>query len=232
MNIIPSYTAVVPAAGIGSRMAADRPKQYLAMGDGTVLEHTLLGLLKHKAIGTVVVAIAEHDAWFHTLAIARHPRIMAVSGGKERADSVLNALWQVATEWVLVHDAARPCLHHADLEAVMVAGQQEQGAILASRVRDTMKRGNGSGAIAHSVPREELWHALTPQCFATARLRQALTDALACGAMITDEASAMEWAGFNPVLVEGRADNIKITRPEDLALASFFLKQTVDSCLL
>ncbi|MBO1518117.1 2-C-methyl-D-erythritol 4-phosphate cytidylyltransferase [Oceanisphaera sp. DM8] len=230
--MIPSYTAVVPAAGIGSRMAADRPKQYLPLGDSTVLEHTLLGLLKHDTIGTIVVAIAEHDAWFNNLAIARHPRIITVSGGKERADSVLNALQQVATEWVLVHDAARPCLHPADLAAVMVAGQQAQGAILACRVRDTMKRGNGLGAIASSVPREELWHALTPQCFATTTLRQALTDALACGASITDEASAMEWAGFNPALVEGRADNIKITRPEDLALAQFFLKQTVDSCQL
>lgn len=226
MNITHSYTALVPAAGIGSRMAADRPKQYLPLGDCTVLEHTLWGLLKHRAIGSIVVAIAEHDTWFNTLAIASHPRIMTVAGGRERADSVLNALQQVSTEWVLVHDAARPCLHSADLEAVMAAGQQAQGAILASRVRDTMKRGNGEGAIAKSVPREELWHALTPQCFATATLRQVLADALAQGVIITDEASAMEGAGFNPLLVEGRADNIKITRPEDLALASFFLAQS------
>nr|WP_319782348.1 2-C-methyl-D-erythritol 4-phosphate cytidylyltransferase [Oceanisphaera sp. IT1-181] len=219
------YTAIVPAAGIGSRMAADRPKQYLALAGSTVLEQTLTRLLKHPAIGAIIVATAEHDTWFEHLPLAQHPRIQQVLGGAERANTVLNALAHVNTDWVLVHDAARPCLHSADLDAVMDAGRQVQGAILASRVRDTMKRGDGQGAIAHSVSRDELWHALTPQCFATDTLRQALSGALAAGITITDEASAMEWAGFNPKLVAGRADNIKITRPEDLALASFFLNK-------
>lgn len=218
------YTAIVPAAGIGSRMAADRPKQYLALADSTVLEQTLLRLLSHADIGIIIVATAAHDTWFQQLALAKHPRIKQVLGGAERADTVLNALAFVTTEWVLVHDAARPCLQQSDLDAVLSCGRQAQGAILASRVRDTMKRGDGQGAIAASVPRDELWHALTPQCFATATLRQAMSAALAAGVSITDEASAMEWAGYQPLLVEGRADNIKITRPEDLALASFFLK--------
>ena len=220
------YTAIVPAAGIGSRMAADRPKQYLALAGSTVLEQTLTRLLAHAAIGDIIVATAEHDTWFTQLPLATHPRIQRVLGGRERADSVLNALALVNTDWVLVHDAARPCLHQADLDAVLTAGRQTQGAILASRVRDTMKRGDGQGAIAKSVSRDELWHALTPQCFNTQHLRQALTDALAAGITITDEASAMEWAGFTPQLVEGRSDNIKITRPEDLGLASFFLEQS------
>lgn len=218
------YTAIVPAAGIGSRMAADRPKQYLALADSTVLEQTLMRLLNHTAIGTIIVATAAHDTWFQQLALAKHPRIKQVLGGAERADTVLNALAFVTTEWVLVHDAARPCLQQADLDAVLNCGRQAQGAILASRVRDTMKRGDGQGAITASVERNELWHALTPQCFATATLRQALSESLAAGVTITDEASAMEWAGYKPLLVEGHADNIKITRPEDLALASFFLK--------
>ncbi|MFD1008074.1 2-C-methyl-D-erythritol 4-phosphate cytidylyltransferase [Oceanisphaera ostreae] len=220
-----TYTAIVPAAGIGSRMAADRPKQYLPLAGSTVLEQTLSCLLANPAIARIIVATALHDDWFCQLPLAQHPRILQVQGGRERADSVLNALLQVNTEWVLVHDAARPCLHRADLAAVMAAGLQAGGAILASRVRDTMKRGDGQGAIATSVARDELWHALTPQCFATATLRQALAKALAAGVIITDEASAMEWAGFNPKLVEGRADNIKITRPEDLALAQFFLQK-------
>ncbi|GGB52947.1 2-C-methyl-D-erythritol 4-phosphate cytidylyltransferase [Oceanisphaera marina] len=221
-----TYTAIVPAAGVGSRMAADRPKQYLTLAGSTVLEQTLMRLLEHPAIGQIIVATAEQDPWFSQLLLARHPRILRVNGGRERADSVLNALQEVETGQVLVHDAARPCLRRADLDAVMTAGLHPQGAILASRVRDTMKRGNGQGAIATSVSRDELWHALTPQCFATASLQQALTEALAAGATITDEASAMEWAGFHPQLVEGRSDNIKITRPEDLALAGFFLQQS------
>ncbi|OIN12451.1 2-C-methyl-D-erythritol 4-phosphate cytidylyltransferase [Oceanisphaera psychrotolerans] len=224
-----SFTAVVPAAGIGSRMAADIPKQYLSLGGRTVLEQTLARLLDHPAIGRIIVATAEQDPWFEQLAIARHPRILRVTGGRERADSVLNALAHVETDWVLVHDAARPCLHRLDLDAVLAAGQQPQGAVLACRVRDTMKRGDGEGAISTSVSRDELWHALTPQCFATVPLRQVLSDALAAGCVITDEASAMEWAGFHPRLVEGRADNIKITRPEDLGLAGFFLQQMNES---
>lgn len=221
----PRYTAIVPAAGIGSRMAADRPKQYLTLAGCTVLEQTLNSLLSHPDIGEIIVATAAHDTWFQELTLATHPRIKQVLGGAERADTVLNALAQVHTEWVLVHDAARPCLSAHDLATVMIAGSQAQGAILASRVRDTMKRGDGQGAIKSSVARDELWHALTPQCFASATLRQALAEALAAGVTITDEASAMEWAGFKPLLVEGRADNIKITRPEDLALAQFFLEQ-------
>ena len=220
-----AYTAIVPAAGIGSRMAADRPKQYLALAGSTVLEQTLTRLLDHTAIGTIIVATAPHDSWFEQLAVARHPRIKQVLGGMERANTVLNALALVTTDWVLVHDAARPCLQAGDLDAVLNAGRQEQGAILASRVIDTMKRGDGQGSIAKSVLRDELWHALTPQCFATHTLRQALSAALAAGITITDEASAMEWAGYQPLLVEGRRDNIKITRPEDLALAHFFLQQ-------
>ncbi|MGO4999455.1 2-C-methyl-D-erythritol 4-phosphate cytidylyltransferase [Oceanisphaera sp. W20_SRM_FM3] len=222
----PIYTAIVPAAGIGSRMAADRPKQYLTLAGSTVLEQTLSRLLEHSAIGTIIVATSPLDSWFEHLALAQHPRIKQVVGGAERADTVLNALAFVTTDWVLVHDAARPCLQGADLDAVLNAGRQAQGAILASRVRDTMKRGDGHAAIANSVSRDDLWHALTPQCFATHTLRQALTGALAAGITITDEASAMEWAGFRPKLVEGRSDNIKITRPEDLALASFFLEQS------
>ncbi|MBM7455752.1 2-C-methyl-D-erythritol 4-phosphate cytidylyltransferase [Oceanisphaera litoralis] len=224
-----SFTAVVPAAGIGSRMAADIPKQYLPLGGRTLLEQSLEPLLNHPAIGRIIVATAELDPWFERLAIARHPQVLRVNGGRERADSVLNALAHVETDWVLVHDAARPCLHRADLDAVLAAGRQPQGALLACRVRDTMKRGDGRGSINNSVSRDELWHALTPQCFATAPLQQALSASLAAGAVITDEASAMEWAGFHPRLVEGRADNIKITRPEDLGLAGFFLQQMNES---
>ncbi|CAJ1903544.1 2-C-methyl-D-erythritol 4-phosphate cytidylyltransferase [Aeromonas jandaei] len=222
---IPALTAIVPAAGIGSRMGAECPKQYLQLAGKTILEHTLERLLAHPAIGQVIVALAPHDRWFDTLPVAQDERILRVEGGAERAFSVLNALHVAQGEWVLVHDAARPCLTHGDLDALIAAAMTSGGAILGSRVRDTMKRSDAAGNIIATVEREQLWHALTPQMFPTGPLRRALEEGLAMGATITDEASAMERAGFAVRMVEGRADNIKVTRPEDLSLAGLFLSQ-------
>lgn len=126
---------------------------------------------------------------------------------------------------MLVHDAARPCLTHGDLDALIAAAIQCGGAILGSRVRDTMKRSDAAGNIIGTVDREQLWHALTPQMFPARTLKRALEEGLVLGATITDEASAMERAGFTVRMVEGRADNIKVTRPEDLSLAGLFLSQ-------
>ncbi|MCE9957184.1 2-C-methyl-D-erythritol 4-phosphate cytidylyltransferase [Aeromonas rivipollensis] len=218
-------TAIVPAAGIGSRMGADCPKQYLTLAGKTILEHTLGCLLSHPAIARVIVALAPHDGWFEQLAVAADPRILRVEGGIERAYSVLNALHVAQGKWVLVHDAARPCLCHGDLDKLIATAMACDGAILGSRVRDTMKRTDGAGNIVATVEREQLWHALTPQMFPTGTLKRALEEGLALGALITDEASAMERAGFTVKMVEGRADNIKVTRPEDLSLAELFLQQ-------
>ncbi|EPT8450161.1 2-C-methyl-D-erythritol 4-phosphate cytidylyltransferase [Vibrio fluvialis] len=223
-------TAIVPAAGIGSRMQADRPKQYLILHGHTVLEHTVEVLLRHPDVGQVVVAVSDNDPYFGSLALANHPRVVRVSGGKERADSVLSALDYVCqhqlSEWVLVHDAARPCVDHADISQLIATAQTHTvGAILAAPVRDTMKRADGGQNIDHTVDRVALWHALTPQMFRAQSLMQALTQALAAQAVITDEASAFEWLGQKPALVAGRADNIKITQPEDLALAEFYLSR-------
>ena len=218
-------TAIVPAAGIGSRMGADCPKQYLTLAGKTILEHTLGCLLSHPAIARVIVALAPHDEWFEQLAVAADPRVLRVEGGSARAYSVLNALHVVEGKWVLVHDAARPCLTQGDLDALIASAMACDGAILGSRVRDTMKRTDGAGNIVATVEREQLWHALTPQMFPTGTLKRALEEGLALGALITDEASAMERAGFTVKMVEGRADNIKVTRPEDLSLAELFLQQ-------
>lgn len=218
-------TAIVPAAGIGSRMGADCPKQYLTLAGKTILEHTLGCLLSHPAIARVIVALAPHDGWFEQLAVAADPRVLRVEGGIERAYSVLNALHVAEGKWVLVHDAARPCLTHEDLDALIASAMVCDGAILGSRVRDTMKRTDGAGNIVATVEREQLWHALTPQMFPAGTLKRALEEGLALGALITDEASAMERAGFTVKMVEGRADNIKVTRPEDLSLAELFLQQ-------
>ncbi len=218
-------TAIVPAAGIGSRMGASCPKQYLSLAGKCILEHTLERLLSHPAIARVIVALAPHDSWFETLTVATDPRVLRVQGGSERAFSVLNALHVAEGEWALVHDAARPCLTHEDLDALIAAAMASGGAILGSRVRDTMKRTDAAGNILATVDREQLWHALTPQMFLVRPLKRALEEGLALGAAITDEASAMERAGFPVRMVEGRADNIKVTRPEDLSLAGLYLQQ-------
>ena len=200
------------------------PKQYLALCGKTVLEHTLEALLALDEIDTLVVALHPDDRWFSQLAVAGNPRVRTVVGGGERADSVLAALEALpASGRVMVHDAARPCVTEDDLRGLLSAYSPDAGAILASEVRDTMKRADARGEILETVSRERLWHALTPQLFDLAQLRDNLSRALAEGALVTDEASAMEWAGASVKLVAGRADNLKITRPDDLELAALYL---------
>lgn len=221
-----TFTAVVPAAGRGSRMQANKPKQYLPLGDKTIIEHTLTRLLSHPQIEKIVVVIAEDDHYFPSLALATHPKIEVTIGGPERVISVLNGLACVETDWVLVHDAARPCITHADVDRLLAAAERgEDGAILAVPVKDTMKRADPQQCIEQTVERGHLWHALTPQMFPTQQLADAIDAGLAQSVVLTDDASAMELAGFKPLLVTGRADNIKVTQPEDLALAAFILQQ-------
>ncbi|MCW6538899.1 2-C-methyl-D-erythritol 4-phosphate cytidylyltransferase [Yersinia ruckeri] len=226
---LPEVIAVLPAAGIGSRMQADCPKQYLTVGGKTILEHAIGALLRHPRIQRVIVVISPNDSQFARLSIAQDPRIKWVYGGNQRADSVMAGLLSVAREespaWILVHDAARPCLHLDDLNnLLLIIGRSKIGGLLAAPVRDTMKRGEtGVDAVAHTVDRQDLWHALTPQLFPFELLKHCLTRALNEGATITDEASALEYCGYHPLLVNGRSDNIKVTRPEDLALAEFYL---------
>ncbi|HMV40236.1 MAG: 2-C-methyl-D-erythritol 4-phosphate cytidylyltransferase [Proteobacteria bacterium] len=221
--------AIVPAAGVGRRMGAAIPKQYLPLAGRCVLEHTLERLLAEPRIERIVVALGPEDGWWPGLKLSDPARIRRVNGGTERADSVLNGLRALeglagTDDWALVHDAARPCLAAEDLARLFTAlADDPLGGLLAVPVRDTMKRAAADGCVEHTVERERLWHALTPQMFRYGRLRDALEAAAAAGAVITDEASAIERAGLRPRLVEGRADNLKITRPEDLALAAFFL---------
>ncbi len=224
----PDVIAILPAAGIGSRMQNDCPKQYLTIGDKTLLEHAVEALLRQPCIRQVIVAVSAEDRQFARLSLTDNPRVSRVTGGKERADSVMAGLRQAqGADWVLVHDAARPCLHQDDLARLLaITAYSAVGGILATPVRDTMKRaGPGNSAIDHTVERQDLWHALTPQLFPLPLLKTCLSRALNDGAMITDEASALEYCGYQPLLVPGRSDNIKITRPEDLALAAFYFSQ-------
>lgn len=224
---------LIPAAGVGSRMQADRPKQYLTLANQTVLEHTAGKLLALPQTSRLFLALSPHDPYFDALPLAADPRVCRVDGGAERADSVLaglDAIDAALFPWTLVHDAARPLVQLSDIQQLIeVCLGSGQGGILASPVRDTMKRGHvpghGPSLVEHTVERRQLWHALTPQLFPTLLLRDALRRALAAGVAITDEASAMEWAGHPVQLIPGRADNLKITQPEDLVLARFYLEQ-------
>lgn len=223
--------AVVPAAGVGKRVGDALPKQYLRLHHQTIIEWSLERLLKVPEIRKIVVAVSAGDEYWPDLEIQSLQRIETTAGGYERCHSVLNGLNVLASQaadedWVLVHDAARPCVRVEDIEKLIQAVlERNQGGILAIPVRDTMKLSNESNEIEETVNRDSLWHALTPQLFRYGELKQALEKALEDGFEVTDEASAMEHAGYKPLLVEGHSDNIKITLPEDLHLATHFLTQ-------
>lgn len=222
-HALPPFWVVIPAAGIGSRMRADRPKQYLQLAGRTILEHTLDCFLDHPRLKGLVLSLAADDPFWSALPAAGDPRIQRAEGGAERADSVLAGLLRLLElgaqpgDWVLVHDAARPNLARSDLDLLLQElADDPVGGLLAVPARDTLKRVGADGRVAETVDRSLIWQAYTPQMFRFAALHRALADALVAGVAITDEASALEWAGQAPKLVEGRADNLKITRPEDL----------------
>ncbi|TBU77662.1 2-C-methyl-D-erythritol 4-phosphate cytidylyltransferase [Pseudomonas daroniae] len=220
---LPSFWAVIPAAGIGSRMHADRPKQYLQLAGKSILEHTLNCFLDHPCLRGVVISLAEDDPFWPTLSCAHDSRIHIAAGGAERAGSVLNALLRLGElgaaeqDWVLVHDAARPNLAQSDLDLLLAElADDAVGGLLAVPARDTLKRVGSDGRVRETIDRSVIWQAYTPQMFRLGALHRALAEALVSDVAVTDEASAIEWAGQSPRLVEGRADNLKVTRPEDL----------------
>ena len=226
--------AIVPAAGRGSRFGGAVPKQYLALAGRPVLEHSLRAVLDHPDVDGVMVALAQDDAaWPGWREVGGKPVLTCVGGG-ERADSVLAALHALPAsidedQWVLVHDAARPCLHRDDLARLLEQGCRDAvGALLAAPVRDTLKRADADAKCLGTEPRECLWRALTPQLFRRGGLTRALASAHRNGVRVTDEAMAMERLGLKPQLVEGRDDNLKITTPADLALAEFVLAHRKD----
>ena len=224
--------AVVPAAGIGRRMATAVPKQYLRIGGMTVLERTLSVLADEPRIAGIMVAVLAEDPWWPGLEPPSACPVETVTGGAERADSVLNALRALKSrgaddrDWVLVHDAARPCLRADDLgHLIDTLADDAIGGLLGVPVADTLKRVGPEGGVEATVDRDGLWRALTPQMFRLGALTTAIESARASGVSVTDEARAMEWAGHRPRIVEGSAGNLKITTAEDLALAR---RQLVD----
>ncbi len=220
---------ILPAAGVGSRMAADRPKQYLHIDGCFLIDITVRRLLSHAALDQALVALHPEDRFWGRTESCDDPRVSICEGGAERADSVRNALAALAgtaadDDWVLVHDVARPCIRRSDLDRLIGGLDKDPvGGILGAPVTDTVKRADPEGRVAATVERRGLWRAFTPQMFRYGILCRALDAAAEQGLVVTDEASAVEQLGMRPRLVAGHADNIKVTVPEDLATAAWTL---------
>ncbi len=227
------FHLVLPAAGSGQRMSADRPKQYLEIAGRTLLQHTLERLGAMDCFSSIVLVLAPDDPWWpdieSQLASALQKKILVVDGGAERCDSVRSGLLALqakagSNDFVLVHDVVRPCVRQSDVRLLMDALSDEvAGGLLATPLRDTLKRADDAGRVAMTVDRARLWCAATPQMFRYHILRQALEKVSVENRKVTDEAEAVEALGYQVKLVQGRADNIKITYPDDLPLAALIL---------
>ena len=227
------YYLVIPAAGSGRRFSSAQPKQYASLGSSTVIEHALAVFEADADCAGIIVALAANDAAWPAIAGRRSRLIETAEGGEQRAHSVRNALRALATrvrddDWIMVHDAARPCFTAAELALLKrELAAHPVGGLLAIPLADTLKRAlEPASQVTHvdvTVDRDGLWRAATPQVFRFGVLLRALESALSSGRMPTDEAQAIEWTGQRPRLVAGRADNIKVTTAEDLVLAGAIL---------
>lgn len=221
----PVVHALIPAAGSGQRFGGAIVKQYLPISNKSVLVHSIEAVNLYPEVSGITVVLSPDDRMFSEIAAGLSTEIETVSGGASRAESVLNGLRSIRithpdTEWVLVHDAARPCLSRACVERLLEQGlKHPDGAILAIPVQDTLKQATDSTTISKTVDRSNLWAAQTPQLFPLDRLCEALESMLSKGEKPTDEAGAMEQAGARPLLVMGSPANIKITWPDDVAIA-------------
>lgn len=224
----PCLWAVVPAAGSGSRMHSDLPKQYMLLNGIPIIEHTVNALLSHHRIKSLMLCLPVSDQRFSRLAIADDKRIQTTQGGDSRAQSVLNGLNALDAhddDWVLVHDAARPCLSPRLLARLIKQVDNDGiGGILATPVKDTLKHANQQRRVCSTIDRSELWQAQTPQMFRYGLLKKALTYAIDTGEPVTDEASALELMGYQPRLIEGEARNLKVTTRDDVEIAEFLLR--------
>lgn len=225
-----SIWAVVPAAGSGRRLGGETPKQYREIAGAPLMEHTLQALLASPDVRGIVVALDPSDRHADAIASLADSRVQTVAGGALRADSVLAGLDLLAKDasdqdWVLVHDAARPCLPIESLTALIdCARARREGAILAAPVSDTLKQVDESARVTRTLDRSTLWKAQTPQLFPLLKLRRSLRQCHEEFGGVTDEAMAMEWAGEPVHVVEGPSSNIKVTVESDLAYVDMILR--------
>ena len=227
----PALWCVVPAAGRGVRAGGDLPKQYQLLAGRPLIEHTLERLAAHPRIGGLLVTLAATDRHWPGIAVPGGKPVITAVGGAERSDSVLAGIDALpasvaADDFVLVHDAARPCVRLADIGRLVGQVDGTDGGLLGAPLRDTLKHADAQGRSESTEPREQRWRAFTPQVFRRAPLAAALREAARRGLKVSDEAMAMELAGFSPLLVEGAEDNIKVTTAADFALAEFLLART------
>jgi len=224
--------AVIPAGGVGSRMHRTTPKQYLMLGGMSVIEHTLARLSQLDSVARIMLGVSKFDSHWSRLNYHHVKLAGVVEAGAERVDTVENCLQQIIAQggeqdWALVHDAARPCVRAGDIQTLIdCVIETRQGAILAVPLSDTIKRGSATSGVAsieQTVPRENLWRAMTPQMFKVGALLSAIQYARKAGVELTDEASAMEATGGAPLLIPCAPDNIKITLPQDIAMAETIL---------
>jgi 2-C-methyl-D-erythritol 4-phosphate cytidylyltransferase len=223
---------VVPAAGRGTRVGGSCPKQYLPLAGRSLIEHTLERLAAHPQIAGLVVTLGADDAHWPGITELDGKRVLTAVGGAERSDSVLAGIDALPAavgqdDFVLVHDAARPCVRLADISALIERGSARDGGLLGAPLRDTLKRADAAGCSAQTEPRDQRWRAFTPQMFRRGQLATALRTAASDGRIVSDEAMAMELAGYAPLLVEGAEDNIKVTTAADFPLAAYLLSRTV-----
>ncbi|MEO7065816.1 MAG: 2-C-methyl-D-erythritol 4-phosphate cytidylyltransferase [Rhodanobacter sp.] len=229
----PHCWCVVPAAGRGSRVGASSPKQYLPLAGRPLIEHTLERLAAYSGITGLLVVLSAADTYWSGIRLPSDKPVLTAIGGAERCDSVLAGLTALPdsvgnSDFVLVHDAARPCVRLTDIDRLLEQGVSGDGALLGAPLRDTLKRADSAGRSERTESRERRWRAFTPQMFRRGQLSSALFDAANSGVRVSDEAMAMELAGFLPLLVEGAEDNIKVTTAADFALAEFMLSRTAE----
>ena len=225
------YFLVVPASGIGQRMNSTIPKQYIILENGlTILDQCLNTILSNELISGFIVALDKKDSYFKTSEFAKDPKLISIAtGGKERFNSVLNALNALdqnakPNDWVLVHDAARPCIRKEDINKLIEeVADDKVGGILANRIVDTVKQINNGGLVS-TIDRQKLYIAQTPQMFRYAILKDSIEKAIENNVHITDESEALESLNYSIRIVEGSSSNIKITTQEDIHLANYFLK--------
>ena len=221
--------ALIPAAGRGARVGGSVLKQYLSIAGKPVLFHAIDAVNHYPEISGITVVLGKEDKLFGELIDAELTGLNVVMGGESRAESVMNGVNAIRrdhpeTNWVLVHDAVRPCLPRACFDSLLEKGLEcPDGAILAIPVQDTLKQADNTGCISQTIERGQLWAAQTPQLFPLERLADALESTLEAGAAPTDEANAMERMGARPLLVMGSPANIKITLPDDVAIAEAWI---------
>jgi 2-C-methyl-D-erythritol 4-phosphate cytidylyltransferase len=216
----------MPAAGSSRRMGiSEKPKQYLELAGRHVIDWALAPFVSHPGCRGVVVVLSPGDVYWAETEYAMSSLVSVAPGGAERANSVLSGLDSLDSraqpaDWVLVHDAARPCLQRAELDCLLHAVQDDQiGGLLAVALVDTLKRADAEQRVYETVSRTSLWRAMTPQMFRYELLRTALRSSIGSNVPVTDEAQAVELQGYRPKLIASDADNLKITTPEDLERA-------------